>query len=418
MKKCGGDYVYLGFLNGIRRILSENQAAIPDEKINSIVNVDGVPLYKSSGAQFWPILCRFHKLPSFIVAIYYGNKKPSNVEDFVLDFFTEYRNLRNDGVEFGGVKLSIEIFSVICDAPARQFLKSIKGHNGYWSCEQCEIQGLHESSRIVFHTIDCTPRVNDIFIYFIFIFNNYGYAEKHQVQRSCLIDYGINCINVFPLDYMHLVCLGVVKRLILFWKEGPRGPHRLSAAQLSQTSNKLEEMTGLFPSEFVRQPRGFDEAKRWKATELRQFLLYSGCVALKDVLTHEYYKQFLMLSLTMRILLDENENIRSHYLTYTRDLLRCFVAKCQELYGNTFTVYNVHGLLQLWEDSHFFKKPLDGISSFSLEHYLQVLKKFVRKSQNPLSQVVRRVAELEEHALSGSYHKVVRIKYSVNKKDA
>ena len=52
MKKCEGDYVYLGLLNGIKRILSENQAAIHDKKINLIVNVDGVPLYKSSGAQF------------------------------------------------------------------------------------------------------------------------------------------------------------------------------------------------------------------------------------------------------------------------------------------------------------------------------------------------------------------------------
>ena len=94
-----------------------------------VVNVDGVPLCKSSGAQFWPILCRFYQLPPFIDAIYYGNKKPSNVKDFVLDFFTEYRNLRNDGVEYGGVKLNIEIFSFVCDAPARQFLKAIKGHN-------------------------------------------------------------------------------------------------------------------------------------------------------------------------------------------------------------------------------------------------------------------------------------------------
>ena len=66
----------------------------------------------------------------------------------------------------------------------------------------------------------------------------------------------------------------------------------------------------------------------------------------------------------------------------------------------------------------YFKKPLDEISSFSFKNYLQVLKKFVRKSQNPLSQVAKRVAELEEHALSGSYHKVIRTKYSVNKKDS
>ena len=150
-------------------------------------------------------------------------------------------NLRNDGVEFGGVKLSTEIFSFLCDAPARQFLKAIKGHNGYCSCEQCEIQGLYELSRIGFHTIDCTPCVNDTF-------NNYGYAGKHQVQRSCLIYYGIICINRFPFDSRHLVCLGVVIRLILFWKEGPGGPHRLSPAHLSQMSSKMEEMTGLFPS--------------------------------------------------------------------------------------------------------------------------------------------------------------------------
>ena len=47
-----------------------------------------------------------------------------------------------------------------------------------------------------------------------------------------------------------------------------------------------------------------------------------------------------------------------------------------------------------------------------------MLKRFVGKSENPLSQVVKRVAELEEHALSGSYHKIIRTKYSVNKKDA
>ena len=179
----------------------------------------------------------------------------------------------------------------------------------------------------------------------------------------------------------------------------------------------LQEITGLFPSEFVRQPHGFDEVKRWKE-ELGQFLLHSGCVALKDTLTHEYYKPFLMLNLAMRILLDQNENICSHNLTYASDLLRYFVAKCQELYGNTFAVYNVHGLLHLWEDSHFFKKPLDEISSFSFENYLQVLNKFVKKSQNPLSRVIKRVAELEEHALSGSYHKAIRTKYSVNKKNA
>ena len=51
-----------------------------------------------------------------------------------------------------------------------------------------------------------------------------------------------------------------------------------------------------------------------------------------------------MLSLTMRMRLDENENawVCSHYLSYARDFLCCFVAKCQELYGNTFILDVLH----------------------------------------------------------------------------
>ena len=45
------------------------------------------------------------------------------------------------------------------------------------------------------------------------IFNNYVYDGKHYIQRSCLIDYGINCVNIYTFDYVHLVLLGAVKRL-------------------------------------------------------------------------------------------------------------------------------------------------------------------------------------------------------------
>ena len=65
------------------------------------------------------------------------------------------------------------------------------------------------------------------------IFND-GYTGKHEVQPCSLIDYGINCFNVFPFDYIHLAFLGAVERSILFWKEDPRGPYRLSVALSSQ----------------------------------------------------------------------------------------------------------------------------------------------------------------------------------------
>ena len=72
---------------------------------------------------------------------------------------------------------------------------------------------------------------------------------------------------------MHLVCLGVVKRMLTFLKQGPR-ECRLSYQQLTIISENLLNLNGKMPREFARQPRSTDYLDRWKATELRQFLLY------------------------------------------------------------------------------------------------------------------------------------------------
>ena len=141
-------------------------------------------------------------------------------------------------------------------------------------------------------------------------FQNHDYVGMHQNELSCLVNHGFDCIRQFPLDYMHLVCLGVVKRLIFYWKEGPR-PYKLSPGQLTMISNKLEEYKGMLPSEFSRQPRGLKEIKRWKATEFRQFLIYTGPVVLKGVVSTEQYEHFLCLSIAMRIILDEDNGFRS-----------------------------------------------------------------------------------------------------------
>ena len=63
----------------------------------------------------------------------------------------------------------------------------------------------------------------------------------------------------FPLDCIHIVCLGEIK-ILLFLKEGPI-QYRLSGAQLVVI---LENLT---PSELARQPSGLDKVKRWKTTE-------------------------------------------------------------------------------------------------------------------------------------------------------
>ena len=112
--------------------------------------------------------------------------------------------------------------------------------------------------RVVFDDIN-SPLKDDV------SFEQALYLDTDEIHLSILIDNGIKCVTQFPPDYMHLVCLGVMKRLLLFWKEGPR-QYRLSAAQLAVVSEKLKEYKGKMPSQFARQPRGLDEVKSWKAT--------------------------------------------------------------------------------------------------------------------------------------------------------
>lgn len=55
LDKCGGKYYYLGIMAAIKNIMS-SQTLSPDEPIELYINVDGLPLFKSSSKQFWPIL--------------------------------------------------------------------------------------------------------------------------------------------------------------------------------------------------------------------------------------------------------------------------------------------------------------------------------------------------------------------------
>ena len=47
-------------------------------EIKLIANVDGVPLFKRSDHQIWPILCSFKNVKPFFVDLFYGNSKPDS----------------------------------------------------------------------------------------------------------------------------------------------------------------------------------------------------------------------------------------------------------------------------------------------------------------------------------------------------
>jgi hypothetical protein len=125
--------------------------------------------------------------------------------------------------------------------------------------------------------------------------------EEHHKGPSPLVG-TIGMVSRFPIDYMRL---GVVKRLILLWLKGPLNV-RLGANISTQISNSLCSLRHHIPSEFARRPRGFWEIDRWKATEYRQFLLYTGPIVLGTLINEMMYTNFMLLSVGLHILLDSH----------------------------------------------------------------------------------------------------------------
>lgn len=164
---------------------------------------------------------------------------------------------------------------------------------------------------------------------------------EHHTGNSPLDIVEIGMVSQVPLDYMHLVCLGIVKKLM-------KSSIKSQIIPVGFISNRLQRTSKYIPLEFARKCRALDEIDRLKATEFRLFLLYLGPVILHDVLSIDHLFHFNALHCVMRILSHPSEYQRNN--SYAHDLLVYFVKNMGILYGQESIVFNVHGLLHIAED--------------------------------------------------------------------
>ena len=207
----------------------------------------------------------------------------------------------------------------------------------------------------------------------------------HQILREL----NIGVVTKFPIDYMHLICLGIVKKIINIWTNGPLHV-RIGANTVSLISDGIMALQSYLPREFARKGRKLAEIERWKATEFRTFLLYTGPIVLRGKLSDILYKKCMMLFAGVTILC--NINLYEQYCDYVERLFGSFVEHFEAWYGQEMIIYNVHVLIHLAEHSRRFE-PLHDFSGFPFENYLHILKKLIRKPKFPLQQAIRRLTE-------------------------
>ena len=93
------------------------------------------------------------------------------------------------------------------------YVKNIKGHNADHGCDKCVQDGVWEG-KVTFPLVNSPVRTDADF-------DEMTDKDHHlQATLSPLCNLSLGMVSRFPHDPMHLVYLGVVKRLLLSWTKG------------------------------------------------------------------------------------------------------------------------------------------------------------------------------------------------------
>ena len=294
-----GLYYHFGIANGLNNL--GDILVDFDDVIKIVIGIDGLPLTKSSSSTFWPIL-GYARYPAiitpyrhhiFIIGLYWGKEKPRSCNDYLKYLVSELKDLYTNGMQTKFGKKIVIVDTFCCDCPAKSFILSVKGHAGYSSCIRCKIEGERINYTCFLGTnfskrthLDFLNRVDD---------------DHHITSTISILTEipGISIVEDFSLDYMHLVCLGVIKKMLLLWlsvsKHAPLNV-RIPSRSVNSISNHLLLLNKFVPSDFSRKCRGLNEIYQFKATEYRFFLLIRGPVILKDILNNECYFHFFVFT--------------------------------------------------------------------------------------------------------------------------
>lgn len=233
----------------------------------------------------------------------------------------------------------------------------------------------------MFPNSTCPKRTNEEF-------RNKKYRD-HLKSDTPLLKLPIDMIEDFPIsDSLHLIDLGVMKRLLVGWRDG--NFKNLITKWRADDTLKVTEflLTCKLPSEIHRSMRGLDELHHWKASEFRSFFYYLSIVILPEFLSKGPYEHFLTLFCGVTIC---SSLKYSSILDLSHELLLYFVENFKTYYGNYITS-NIHNLVHITDEVRKFG-PLDTFNSYPFENKLYCIKRMLRAGNKPLSQIAKRLTE-------------------------
>jgi len=166
-----GSYIHLGLKNMLVPLLeinNFNKHNISDNILKIGINIDGLPIAKSSKSQLWPILVsilNFKELLNNVlpIGIFHGFKKPHSIEEFLKPFINDVLDVLSNGLVVNGTLISLQISNIVCDTPAKSFLLNVKNFNAYFGCTSCIEEGDYIEHRVALIRTNAPLRTNETF---------------------------------------------------------------------------------------------------------------------------------------------------------------------------------------------------------------------------------------------------------------
>lgn len=316
-------------------------------KISLIIGVDGASMAHSSSTNAWPIMGYImgSNIAPFDIGLYVGPTKPRSICDFLQDFGHEADDLQKNGVLVSSerIRKPFDIAFFVTDSPARALLSGTRSHTHDSGCGQCDQKCTRRNRRQFYQNSSGNLRTD---LSFAQRSSPEHHADNFKLPNSMLLErLGYRMVSQFPLDPMHLLDQGLAKLILTACVNnsitGIRGGDDGSQLLFRTQFESYDRFT---PNDFGRRPRTLTELKRFKATEFRQFILYTGLVLLKSFLDEEAYTHYLLLSVSYRLL---SSRILPENLSVVQHCLNEFVRQFTIYYRENALPFNVHSLLHL-----------------------------------------------------------------------
>lgn len=360
------------------------------------LNTDGVQVFKSKTKSLWPIqmVCnevqpnkRFLTKNVIVTGLWYQEGHPP-MKLLLKPLLREVNNLKASGLVIKIMdkeyKFNVSIICTSLDAPAKAAVQNIVQFNGFYSCNYCEHPG------VTVGTVKFPNKEN-------VIARNHTTAITQMIEArdtdkivcgfkgisalTALADFDI--IHGFAIDYLHAVCEGVVKLLLSLWFDTPNFRMDCYIRKYLDTINSRIEKIQL-PSENEINPRSLNERHKWKANELRSWLLYYSIGVLHDILPEKFLIHFIQFVAAIRIFIQKE--ITNNDMIQGRNKINLFVKEFEDLYGSKHMRYNVHMISHI-PDCVINLGPLWVYSNFPFENNNGKLVGYVKSPKGVLNQI-------------------------------